>query len=67
MEKKLERHNEVLQEIGKIFDKKNNDEFLVKFSMKADATPIARKPRPVSYYLQGPLRKWLDEMAHYGK
>ena len=42
-------------------DKKNNDEFLVKFSMKPDAAPIAQKPRPVPYYLKEPLQKWLDE------
>ena len=29
--------------------------------MKQNATPVARKPRPVPYYLQEPLRKWLDE------
>ena len=29
--------------------------------MKPDATPTAQKPRPVPYYLQEPLRKWLDE------
>ena len=51
----------MFQGIGKIFDKKNNEEFLVKFSMKPDATPTAQKPRPVPYYLQEPLRKWLDK------
>ena len=29
--------------------------------MKADATPVAQKPRPVPYYLQEPLRRWLNE------
>ena len=29
--------------------------------MKADAVPIAQKPRPVPYYLQEPLKKWLDQ------
>ena len=53
--------SEVFKGFGKIFDKKNNEEFLVKFSMKPDATPIAQKPRPVPYYLQEPLRKWLDQ------
>ena len=57
----LQRHDEVFKGFGKIFDKKNNEEFLVKFSMKPDATPIAQKPRPVPYYLQEPLRKWLDQ------
>ena len=29
--------------------------------MKTDATPVAQKPRRVPYYLQEPLRRWLDE------
>ena len=57
----LQQHEEVFKCIGKIFDTKNNEEFLVKFSMKADATPVAQKPHPVPYYLQEPLRRWLDE------
>ena len=57
----LQQHEEVFKCIGKIFDTKNNEEFLVKFSMKADATPVAQKPRPVPYYLQEPLQRWLDE------
>ena len=35
--------------------------FLVKFSMKPDAAPIALKPRPIPYYLKELLQKWLDE------
>ena len=57
----IKKHDNVFQGIGKIFDKKNNEEFLVKFSMKPDATPTAQKPRPVPYYLQEPLPKWLDK------
>ena len=34
LEKILEQYKEVFNGIGKIFDKKNNEEFLVKFSMK---------------------------------
>lgn len=61
IDKILSKYDELFQGIGKIFDKKNNEEFLVKFSMKADATPVAQKPRPVPYYLQEPLREWLDQ------
>lgn len=61
IEKILKPLDEVFQGIGKIFDKKKNEDFLVKFSMKADAVPIALKPRPVPYYLQEPFQKWLDE------
>ena len=57
----LQRHDEVFKGIGKIYDKKNGEEFLVKFSMKSEAAPIAQKPRPVPYYLKEPLKKWLDE------
>ena len=61
IEKILKHHDEVFQGIGKIYDKKNNEEFLVKFSMKQDVNPVAQKPRSVPYCLQEPLRKWLGE------
>ena len=57
----LQQHEEVFKGIGKIFDTKNNKDFFVKFSMKAEATPVAQKPLPVLYYLQEALRRWLDE------
>ena len=46
----LQRHDKVIKSFGKIFDKKNNEEFLVKFFIKPNATPIAQKPHPVPYY-----------------
>ena len=61
LDKILKQHDEVFQGTGKISDKRNNEEFLVKISMKPDATPVAQKPRPAPYYLQEPLQKWLDE------
>ena len=61
VERILKQHDKVFQGIGNIFDVRKDEDFLVKFSMKADATPVAQKPRPVPYYLQEPLRKWLDE------
>ena len=57
----IKMHDSIFQGIGKIFDKKKNEVFLVKYSMKPDVTPIAQKPRPVPYYLQDPLQKWLHE------
>ena len=57
----LKQYEEMFNGIGKIFNTKNNKDFLVKFSMKADASPVAQKPRPDPYYLQEPLRRWLDE------
>ena len=61
IEKILKQHDKVFNGIVKIFDVKNNEDFLVKFSMSPDAAPVAQKPRPVPYYLQEPLPKWLDE------
>ena len=61
IEKILNQHDKVFNGIVKIFDVKNNEDFLVKFSMKPDAAPVAQKPRPVPYYLQEPLPKWLNE------
>ena len=46
LDKILKQHDEVFKGIGKIFDKKNNEKFLLKISMKPDATPGAQRPRP---------------------
>ena len=59
----MQQNEEVYKGIGKIFNKKNKEDFLVKLSMKTDATPVAQKPRPVPYYFQEPLRKWLEEFV----
>ena len=29
--------------------------------MKPDAAPVAQKPRQVPYFLQEPLKKWLEQ------
>ncbi|XP_044181710.1 uncharacterized protein LOC122962597 [Acropora millepora] len=29
--------------------------------MKPEAVPVAQKPRPVAYYLQKPLKEWLEQ------
>ena len=33
----------------------------VTLEMETDAKPAAQKPRPVPYYLQKPLKDWLDQ------
>ena len=42
-------------------DKKRGKEILGRFHMKASPIPVAQKPRSVPYYLQEPLKKWLDQ------
>ena len=57
----LNKHSKVFEGIGRIRDNKNDKELYVKFSMKPDAAPVAQKPRPVVYYLQAPLKAWLEQ------
>ena len=54
------RYKQVFNGIGKIRDIKNDKNFYTKFTMKPEAVPVAQKPRPIAYYLQKPLKKWLE-------
>ena len=38
----------------------------VQFSIKQNAAPIAQRPRPVPYYLQKPLKVWLEQCLENG-
>ena len=55
------KFSSIFEGIGKIMDNKSNKELYVQFSMKPDAVPVAQRPRPVPYYLQKPLKLWLDQ------
>ena len=57
----VDRYNHEFEGIGKIHDKKNDKEMYGKFNMKPEAVPIAQKPRQVPYYLETPLKQWLDQ------
>ena len=61
MEDLVARHSHLFKGIGKMEDKKRGKEILGRFHMKACAIPVAQKPRSVPYYLQEPLKKWLDQ------
>ena len=61
IKKITEKFDHVFQGIGKIRDKKNDQDFYAKFSVKPEAVPVAQKPRPVPYYLQKPLKEWLEQ------
>ena len=56
----------VFEGIGVIHDKINNRELYAKLNMKEGATPVAQKARPVAYYLQKPLKDWLDQCVEEG-
>ncbi|KAL9953033.1 hypothetical protein ACROYT_G040383 [Oculina patagonica] len=56
-----DKYSDVFKGIGKIRDIKNGKEFYAKFSMRSEAAPVAQRPRPVAYYLQEPLKKWLEQ------
>ena len=61
IKKITEQFSHVFKGIGKIRDNKNDKDFYAKFSMKPEAVPVAQKSRPVAYYLQEPLKKWLEQ------
>ena len=56
-----DQYSDVFKGIGKIRDIKNGKEFYAKLSMRPEAVPVAQRPRPVAYYLQEPLKKWLRQ------
>ena len=56
----ITKYSHLFQGIGEIEDKKNGGEILSQFHMKPGAVPEAQEPRQVPYYLQEPLKKWLD-------
>ena len=57
---------DVFEGIGLIRDKRRNEDIYATFNMKEDAVPVAQKARPVAYYLQEPLKKWLDQCVEEG-
>ena len=61
MEDLVTKYSHLFEGIGKMEDKKRGKEILGRFHMKASAIPVAQKPRSVPYYLQEPLKKWLDQ------
>ena len=46
--------------MGKIKTKRDSSEIQGRFHMKPEAAPVAQKPRQVPYFLQEPLKKWLE-------
>jgi hypothetical protein len=57
----LDAFRSVFEGIGKIRDNKNDSELYVKFNMKPGVAPVAQKPRQIPYYLQKPLKQWLEK------
>ena len=60
MEDLVAKYSHLIEGTGNMEDKKSGKEILGSFHMKASAIPVAQKPRLVPYYLQEPLKKWLD-------
>ena len=56
-----DQYCDVFKGIGKIRDNKNGKDFYAKFSMRPEAVPVAQRPRPVAYYRQERLKKWLGQ------
>jgi len=62
----IDKYKDVFDGIGQIRDKKNNTEIYARFTMKEEAAPVAQKARPVAYFLQEPLKKWLEQGVEDG-
>ena len=60
-----EQFSDIFKSTGKIRDK-NDEDFYVKFSMKPEEIPVAQRPRPVAYYLQEQLKRWLKQCLEEG-
>ncbi|MCG8047363.1 MAG: DDE-type integrase/transposase/recombinase, partial [Candidatus Thiodiazotropha taylori] len=60
------KFSNIFEGIGKIKDVKNDKELYVQFSIKQNTVPVAQRPRPVPYYLQKPLKMWLDQCVADG-
>lgn len=61
IKERTDQYGDVFKGIGKIRNLKNGKEFYGKFSMRPEAVPVAQRPRPVAYYLQESLKKWLGQ------
>ena len=55
------KYNSIFNGIGRIRDIKNDKVLYVQFNMKETAARVAQRHRPVPYYLQKPLKLWLDQ------
>ena len=61
----VNRYN-VFEGIGLIRDKVQDKEIFAKFNMKDNVNPVAQKARPVAYYLQKPLKEWMEKCIKEG-
>ena len=69
--KKLSRQNiakyqAAFEGIGNIRDMKNNKDIKVSLELEEGTVPVAQKPRHIAYYLEEPLKKWLEQGIREG-
>ena len=62
----VKQFSNIFEGIGQIRDVRNDKDLYVQFSIKQNAAPIAQRPRPVPYYLQKPLKVWLEQCVENG-
>ena len=66
LEKIINDYHSVFHGIGEIKDPKSGQPIEVRLEMDPNAIPVAQKPRNVPYYLQQPLKEWIDEGEREG-
>lgn len=64
--KVIKEYDAVFHGIGEIRDPKTGQPIEARLEMDPDAVPVAQKPRNVPYYLQQPLKEWLEEGVREG-
>ena len=57
----LSEYSDVFQGMGCLRVKNTGKKIEVKLEMETEAIPVARKPHPVLYHLQKPLKDCLDQ------
>lgn len=66
LENIISDHSKVFSGIGEIKDPKTGEPIEANLEMDPKAVPVAQRPRNVPYYLQEPLREWLEEGEREG-
>ena len=66
LERIISDHDAVFHGIGEIRDPKTGQPIEARLEMDPEAVPVAQKPRNVPYYLQQPLKEWLEEGVREG-
>ena len=61
MEEILRKHEKVFEGIGVIKEPSTGENIEVHLEMEENEIPVAQRPRHVPYYLEEPLKQWIEQ------